>query len=94
MTELVRSTYGGVFYHVKTNDSGSWTLLKRQGNHVFAEYAVHRKSWRGVEWLECDSSLCPSALHRSATDCKHVVIVKAHLDAGGKENAVRWIKGG
>lgn len=91
MTEHVSPSYIGLFYHVKTEANGTYSLLKRQGDRIFATYYVHRKSWYGREWLECDSTFCPSALYRSATACKHVAIVQAHIDAGAEESAVRWL---
>lgn len=84
--------YGGVWYHVVTLSPGVYTLAKRQGERVFAQYAVYRKEWRDNAWLECDMDLCPSARHRGALDCKHVKIVEAHLETGERESAVRWIK--
>lgn len=93
-THVSPAVYGGVFYHVKTVSDHAWSLCKRQGDVVFAEYAVYRKEGRGITWLECDADLCPSARHRSALDCKHVEIAQAHMATGEVESAVRWIKGG
>ena len=95
MTQLVNPKYGGVVYSVARCGPASWALAKRQGDRVFAEYAVHLKSWHGNSWLECDVDLHPTAVYNGGpTLCKHVEIVQAHIDAGAEESVVRWIKGG
>lgn len=95
MTQLVDPTYGGVFYLVKNDGASSWSIVKRQGEHVFAEYVVHRKTGHGNSWLECDVDLHPTAVFNGGpTRCKHVKIVQAHIESGALESAVRWIKGG
>lgn len=92
MTELVSASYGGVWYHVKNDGLGSWSIAKRQGERTFAEYAVHKKVMRDMTWLECDTDLCPSARYRGATSCKHVKIALTHIETGEDESAVKWTK--
>ena len=95
MTQLVDAKYAGAVYFVKSESESSWSITKRQGERVFAEYAVHRKTWHGNSWLECDVDLHPTAVYNGGpTQCKHVEIVQAHIDAKADESVVRWIKGG